>query len=419
MALTLKEAALELHRAAKGKIEVRSKVPVRDAQDLSLAYSPGVAEPCRHIHKDTEKVWEFTGRGNMVAVVSDGTAVLGLGDIGPEAALPVMEGKAVLFKRFAGVDAFPIVLASKDPDEIVQAVKLMAPSFGGVNLEDISAPRCFEIEERLKKEVDIPVFHDDQHGTAVVVYAGLTNALKIVKKKLSDVRVVMCGAGAAGMAIIKLLVAAGVGEILVCDRLGCVYQGRKGGMTWAKEELARITNQRCEKGGLAEVVRGADIFIGVSAANMLTADMVRSMAREPIIFALANPDPEITREEALSAGARIMATGRSDYPNQVNNVLGFPGIFRGALDVRARAINEEMKMAAAQAIAALVSESELGPDYIIPKPFDPRVAPNVAIAVAEAAVRTGVARLPLDPEVVRRRAGQGVEAEVAVTAEAK
>lgn len=402
----LKSEALKLHKDNAGKIAVRSKVELRDAWDLSLAYSPGVAEPCRAIASCADDVYSYTARGNLVAVVSDGSAVLGLGDIGPKAALPVMEGKSILFKHFAGVDAFPIVLDTHDVDEIVRTVKLIAPTFGGVNLEDISAPRCFEIEARLKQETDIPIFHDDQHGTAVVMFAGLINALKIVGKHLPAIKVVINGAGAAGVAIAKLLLDAGVTSILVCDRFGIVAQGRRNQLDRSKEELARLTNPSGVTGSLADAVRGADVFIGVSAANVLTADMVRSMNDQPLVFALANPDPEIRPEEARAAGARVVATGRSDYPNQVNNVLGFPGIFRGALDVRATDINEAMKLAAAHAIAELISEDELSEEYIIPRPFDSRVVPNVAARVAEAAMSSGVARAPRDPQEIRQRASQ-------------
>jgi malate dehydrogenase (oxaloacetate-decarboxylating) len=406
MGRDLKAEALKLHRDYLGKIAVRSKVELRDAWDLSLAYSPGVAEPCLAIADSPDAVYEYTARGNLVAVVSDGSAVLGLGDIGPRAALPVMEGKSVLFKHFAGVDAFPIVLDTHDVDEIVATVKLMSPTFGGINLEDISAPRCFEIEARLKQVVDIPVFHDDQHGPAVVMFAGLINALKLVDKKLERIRVVINGAGAAGVAIAKLLKSAGVTSIIVCDRYGIIYEDRERDMNASKLELARMTNPAGASGTLADAVRGADVFIGVSAARTLTPDMVRSMASDPLVFALANPDPEIQPEEAKAAGARVVATGRSDYPNQVNNVLGFPGIFRGALDVRASDINEAMKIAAANAIAELISDAELAEDYIIPRPFDPRVVPNVAARVAEAAIGSGVARVVRDPEDIRKRASK-------------
>lgn len=391
--MSLKERALDLHRKARGKLEVRSKIRVENGEDLSLAYSPGVAEPCKEIYANRDTIYEYTAKGNMVAVVSDGTAVLGLGDIGPEAALPVMEGKSILFKSFAGVDAFPICLDTKDPDKIVETVKLLAPTFGGINLEDIAAPACFEIEKRLKEELDIPVFHDDQHGTAVIVLAGLLNSLKIVDKKMEDLKIVINGSGAAGIAIFRLLYSQGVRDIILCDRQGTIYQGREGGMNPIKEEIASISNSERVRGSVVEVLKGADVFIGVSTAGAVSQGMVAAMARDPIIFAMANPTPEIMPEEAKKAGARIIGTGRSDYPNQINNVLAFPGIFRGALDVRAREINEEMKIAAAQALAGLVGEAALRDDYIIPQAFDSRVAPAVAKAVALAAEKTGVARL--------------------------
>jgi malate dehydrogenase (oxaloacetate-decarboxylating) len=376
---------------------VVSKVPVANARDLSLAYSPGVAEPCKEIHKSTERVYDYTSKGNLVAVVSDGTAVLGLGNIGPHAALPVMEGKAVLFKSFAGVDAVPICLDTTDIDEIVRTVKLLEPTFGGINLEDIAAPACFAVEERLKQELDIPVFHDDQHGTAIVTLAGLINALKVTGKTMQDIKVVANGAGAAGIAIIKLLLSMGVKNVVMCDTKGAIYEGRTEGMNPIKDLIAKNTNHERIQGSLEEVIAGADVFIGVSVANAVTPEMVRSMATDPIIFAMANPDPEITPDQAHAAGAKVVGTGRSDYPNQVNNVLAFPGIFRGALDTRAKTINEEMKIAAAYAIADLLTDEELAPDYVIPKPFDPRVAPAVASAVAKAAMDTGVARIELDP----------------------
>ncbi|PAD37293.1 NAD-dependent malic enzyme, partial [Terribacillus sp. 7520-G] len=354
---------------------MKSKIPVRNATDLSLAYSPGVAEPCKEIHQNKDDVYEYTMKGNMVAVVSDGSAVLGLGNIGPEAALPVMEGKSVLFQSFAGVDSFPIVLDTNDVDEIVRTVKLMAPTFGGVNLEDISAPRCFEIEERLKAETDIPVFHDDQHGTAIVTVAGLLNALKLVGKSFDNIKVVANGAGAAGIAIIELLHSLGVNNVIMCDSKGMIYEGRPEGMNKMKDRVAKITNRDRQAGSLSDAIKDADVFIGVSLANLLSKDDVRSMAKDPIIFAMANPDPEILPDDAKAAGARVIGTGRSDFPNQVNNVLAFPGIFRGALDVRATGINEEMKIAAAKAIAELIDESDLNEDYVIPAPFDPRVAP--------------------------------------------
>jgi malate dehydrogenase (oxaloacetate-decarboxylating) len=401
--LTLREEALHMHRVNKGKLESKSKVPVRNARDLSLAYSPGVAEPCKEIYDKPETVYDYTMKGNMVAVVSDGTAVLGLGNIGPEAALPVMEGKAVLFKSFAGVDAFPICLNTTDIDKIVETVKLLEPTFGGVNLEDIAAPNCFAIEERLKKETNIPVFHDDQHGTAIVTVAGLVNALKIVGKKMNEIRVVANGAGAAGIAIIKLLYSYGVRDIIMCDTKGAIYEGRPNGMNSIKDEVAKFTNRDNVKGSLAEAIKGADVFIGVSVAGALTSEMIQTMNNDPVIFAMANPVPEIMPEEAKAAGAMVIGTGRSDFPNQVNNVLAFPGIFRGALDARATHINEKMKVAAVNAIAGLINESELSSDYVIPGPFDPRVAPEVAAAVAKAAMETGVARIKVDPEEVKER----------------
>jgi len=390
--MSMREEALKLHKENKGKLETVSKVAVQDTKSLSLAYTPGVAEPCKEIHKNVEAVYDYTSKGNMVAVVSDGTAVLGLGDIGPYAALPVMEGKAVLFKEFAGVDAFPICVNTTDTDEIVKLVMQIEPSFGGINLEDISAPRCFEIERKLKEKLSIPVFHDDQHGTAIIVMAALFNALRIIKKKMEDLVVVINGSGAAGIAIAKMILNVGVKDMLLCDRTGIVYKGRKNGMNWIKEEIAEVTNKANKKGILADALVGADVFIGVSSANVVTQDMVKSMNKDAIIFAMANPVPEIDPEKAKEAGARIVGTGRSDYPNQVNNVLAFPGIFRGAFDVRASCINEEMKLAAAKALANLVSDDELNEDYIIPKPFDKRVAPAVARAVAQAAIDTGVAR---------------------------
>ena len=402
----LKADALELHRSNTGKIAVHSKVRVRDAWDLSLAYSPGVAEPCKVIADSPDDVYEYTSKGNMVAVVSDGSAVLGLGDIGPRAALPVMEGKSILFKEFAGIDAFPVVLDTYDVDEIVKTIVNISPTFGGINLEDISAPRCFEIEARLKQELDIPVFHDDQHGTAVVVFAGLINALRLVNKALDEVKIVINGAGAAGIAIAKLLCDAGAGSLVVCDRSGIIRPQGKSSSNRAKEELARRINPSGVTGTLADAVVDADVFIGVSVGGVLTAEHVRTMSSDPLIFALANPDPEIWPDEATAAGAAVVATGRSDYSNQVNNVLGFPGIFRGALDVRATDINEEMKLAAAEAIAELISDSELSEEYIIPAPFDARVVPNVAVRVAEAAMKSGVARLDRDLEEIRTRASE-------------
>jgi malate dehydrogenase (oxaloacetate-decarboxylating) len=401
--LTLREEALHMHRINKGKLESKSKVLVRNAHDLSLAYSPGVAEPCKDIYEKPELVYEYTMKGNMVAVVSDGTAVLGLGNIGPEAALPVMEGKAVLFKSFAGVDAFPICLNTTDVDKIVETVKLLEPTFGGVNLEDIAAPNCFVIEERLKKEANIPIFHDDQHGTAIVTVAGLVNALKLIGKKMQEIKVVANGAGAAGIAIIKLLYSYGVRDIIMCDTKGAIYEGRPQGMNAVKSEVAKYTNRDNLTGSLADVIKGADVFIGVSVAGALTKEMVASMNPDSIIFAMANPDPEIMPDEAKAAGAKVVGTGRSDFPNQVNNVLAFPGIFRGALDVRATHINEKMKIAAVEAIANLINPDELNADYVIPGPFDPRVAPDVAAAVAKAAMETGVARIKVDPEEIKEK----------------
>ncbi|VXB91364.1 NADP-dependent malic enzyme (conversion of malate into pyruvate, anabolic) [Bacillus sp. 349Y] len=401
--MSLREEALHMHRVNKGKLESKSKVEVRNAEDLSLAYSPGVAEPCKDIYDKPETVYDYTMKGNMVAVVSDGTAVLGLGNIGPEAALPVMEGKAVLFKSFAGVDAFPICLNTTDVEKIIETVKLLEPTFGGVNLEDIAAPNCFEIEERLKKETNIPIFHDDQHGTAIVTVAGLVNALKIVGKKMSEIKVVANGAGAAGIAIIKLLYRYGVRDIIMCDSKGAIYEGRPEGMNSIKDEVAKFTNRDRIEGGLKEILQDADVFIGVSVAGALTEEMVSSMKQDPIIFAMANPIPEIMPDLAKAAGAKVIGTGRSDFPNQVNNVLAFPGIFRGALDVRATHINEKMKQAAVEAIAELISEDELNADYVIPAPFDKRVAPAVAAAVAKAAMETGVARLKVDPEEIRKK----------------
>lgn len=402
--LTLREEALHMHRINRGKLETTAKVPVRNADDLSLAYSPGVAEPCKEIYEKPEMVYDYTMKGNTVAVISDGTAVLGLGNIGPEAALPVMEGKAVLFKSFAGVDAFPICLKTTEVDKIIETVKLLEPTFGGVNLEDIAAPNCFEIEERLKKETNIPVFHDDQHGTAIVTVAGLVNALRLVGKTMSEIKVVANGAGAAGIAIIKLLYSYGVRDIIMCDTKGAIYEGRPNGMNEIKEQVALVTNRNKVEGSLADVIIGADVFIGVSAAGALTKEMVETMNRDAIIFAMANPDPEITPAEAKAAGARVVGTGRSDYPNQVNNVLAFPGIFRGALDVRATHINEKMKVAAVRAIAGLIKESELNENYVIPAPFDERVVPEVAAAVAKAAMETGVARMKMDPEEIKAKA---------------
>ncbi|AXI09674.1 NAD-dependent malic enzyme [Oceanobacillus zhaokaii] len=399
----LRDDALRLHKENLGKLAVQSKVPVLNAMDLSLAYSPGVAEPCMEIYNRSDTVYDYTMKGNMVAVVSDGSAVLGLGNIGPEAALPVMEGKSVLFKTFAGVDSFPICLATNDVDEIVRTVKLMEPTFGGINLEDIAAPNCFIIEERLKNEMNIPVFHDDQHGTAIVTVAGLINALKLVGKSFSEIKVVANGAGAAGIAIIKLLHSFGVRDIIMCDSRGAIFEGRTYRMNAVKEEVARITNRNKLEGSLDDILTGADVFIGVSVGDALTKNMVAKMNNDAILFAMANPNPEITPADAKDAGARVIGTGRSDYPNQVNNVLAFPGIFRGALDVRATRINEEMKVAAAEAIASLIPEEALHEEYVIPAPFDPRVAPIVAASVAKAAIKSGVARLNVDPESVAER----------------
>ena len=387
--------SLRLHGLWRGKIEVVSKVKVEDKDDLSLAYTPGVAQPCIEINKDYSKSFELTARGNTVAVITDGTAVLGLGDIGPEAGMPVMEGKCVLFKSFGGVDAIPLCVRSKNVDEIVQTVKLLAGSFGGVNLEDISAPRCFEIEKRLKEdpEVDIPIFHDDQHGTAVVCVAACINALKLVGKKWDEVSIVFSGAGAAGEAIAKLMISMGAKDVVMCDRHGIIYKGRKEGMNSAKEEIAEFSNKLGKKGTLADAVKGADIFVGVSSPGLLTPEMVASMNKGAIVMPMANPVPEIMPDLALQAGAAVVGTGRSDFPNQINNVLAFPGIFRGALDCRATDINEEMKVAAAKAIASLISDEELRADYIIPAPFDKRVGPTVAKAVKDAAIATGVNRI--------------------------
>lgn len=404
--MSLREEALHMHLIHKGKLESKSKVPVRNAKDLSLAYSPGVAEPCKEIYDDKNKVYDYTMKGNMVAVVSDGTAVLGLGNIGPEAALPVMEGKAVLFKSFAGVDAFPICLNTTDVDKIVETVKLLEPTFGGINLEDIAAPNCFVIEERLKKETNIPVFHDDQHGTAIVTVAGLVNALKLTGKQMSNIKVVANGAGAAGIAIIKLLYRYGVRDIIMCDSKGAIFEGRSFGMNNVKAEVAKFTNRYRAEGSLADVIKDADVFIGVSVEGALTKEMIAAMKKDPIIFAMANPVPEIMPSDAKEAGAMVIGTGRSDFPNQVNNVLAFPGIFRGALDVRATHINEQMKIAAVEAIASLISAEELSADYVIPAPFDARVAPAVAAAVAKAAMETGVARLKADPNEIAEKTKQ-------------
>jgi malate dehydrogenase (oxaloacetate-decarboxylating) len=383
--------SLKMHEENKGKVEVVSKVKIKDRDDLSTAYTPGVAEPCRKIRDNKSEVYRYTCKGNMVAVVSDGTAVLGLGDIGPEAAIPVMEGKAVLFKEFGGVDAFPICLDTKDVDEIVETVKRIAPVFGGINLEDISAPRCFEIERRLKAELDIPVFHDDQHGTAIVVSAGLINALKLVGKPFSEANVVINGAGSAGISICKLMLQLGIGNVVLVDKKGALCPGEDW-MNPAQAEMAEITNRDRQRGALADIMKGKDVFVGVSAPNVVTADMVASMAADPIVFAMANPTPEIMPEEAKKGGVRVMATGRSDYPNQINNVLVFPGIFRGALDAKATDITEEMKVAAAKAIASIVSDEELNEEYIIPGAFDERVSKVVAKAVADEAVKLGITK---------------------------
>ena len=384
--------SLEMHRELKGKIEIALRCAVENDEDMSLAYTPGVAAPCLAIQRDQNLSFELTRRWNTVAVVTDGTAVLGLGDIGPEAGMPVMEGKCVLFKAFGGVDAVPLCIRSKDPDEIVRTVEMIAGSFGGINLEDISAPRCFEIERRLKASLDIPVFHDDQHGTAVVTLAGLMNALKVVGKRLEDIRIVMSGAGAAGTAIVRLLISMGLERVVMCDRKGAIYEGR-GDLNPAKEEIAKITNRDLESGPLSTVIKGADVFIGVSAPGLLSPEMVRSMADDAIVFACANPTPEIMPDVAKAAGAAIVATGRSDFPNQVNNVLCFPGLFRGALDVRATDINDEMKVACAKAIAGVIAEDELSDTSILPRPHDSRVRDAAAQAVAQAAIATGVARI--------------------------
>ncbi len=387
------QKSLELHRQWQGKIEVTTRVPVATREDLSLAYTPGVAQPCLEIQKDPALSYELTRRHNLCAVITDGSAVLGLGDIGPEAGMPVMEGKCVLFKAFGGVDAFPLCIKTQDVNAFVNAVYLISGSFGGINLEDIAAPRCFEIERKLKEMCDIPIFHDDQHGTAVITLAGLHNALRIVGKKMEELKVVVSGAGAAAISITKLLITAGARNVILCDRMGAIYAGRGEHMNWIKNEMAEITNPGRETGTLHDVLRGADVFIGVSAPGMLTTDMVQTMNRDAVIFACANPTPEIFPDEAKAGGAKVVATGRSDYPNQINNVLAFPGIFRGAFDVRARDINEPMKLAAAQALADLISDEELNPDYIIPAAFDSRVGPAVAKAVAQAARDSGVARI--------------------------
>ena len=385
--------SLRLHGEWKGKIEVVTRVPVENKDDLSLAYTPGVAQPCLEIQKDVDKSYDLTRRWNMCLVVTDGSAVLGLGNIGPEAGMPVMEGKCVLFKAFGDVDAFPLCIKSNDVDEIVNTIYLISGSFGGVNLEDISAPRCFEIEKKLKEKCDIPIFHDDQHGTAIITLAGLTNALKVVGKKKEDVRIVMNGAGAAAISIARLLLTAGFKDITLCDRKGAIYEGRPEGMNPVKDEMAKVTNLAKKSGSLADMLVGADVFIGVSAPGAVTTEMVKTMNRDAVVFACANPIPEIFPDDAKAGGAKVVSTGRSDFPNQINNVLAFPGIFRGAFDVRAKEINDEMKLAASEALANLLTDEELSPEYIIPKAFDKRVGPAVAKAVAEAAKRTGVARI--------------------------
>lgn len=392
MIMDYAKESLRLHGEWKGKIEVVATVPVNSMEDLSLAYTPGVAQPCLEIQKDVNRSYDLTRRHNLCAVITDGTAVLGLGDIGPEAGMPVMEGKCVLFKAFGDVDAFPLCIKTKDVDEFVNAVYLLSGSFGGVNLEDISAPRCFEIERKLKEKCDIPIFHDDQHGTAVITLAGLTNALKIVGKKRENVKIVTSGAGAAAVSITKLLLSAGYRDIIMCDRKGAIYPGRDG-LNWVKEEMAEVTNLERRSGSLADMLVGADVFIGVSGPGTVTTDMIRTMNHDPVVFACANPTPEIFPEDAKAGGAAVIATGRSDFPNQINNVLAFPGIFRGTFDVRASDINEAMKVAAAEALASLISDEELSAEYIIPAAFDKRVGPAVAKAVAEAAKRTGVARI--------------------------
>lgn len=398
--MSLRDDALEMHRENQGKLEITPNVKVTNKQQLSLAYSPGVAEPCKEIHEDSRKVYEYTIKGNTVAVVTDGTAVLGLGNIGAEASIPVMEGKAALFKSFAGINGVPIALDTTDTQEIIKTVKLIAPNYGGINLEDISAPRCFEIEETLKKETNIPIFHDDQHGTAIVTMAGLINALKIVDKELTNIKVVLNGSGAAGIVIVKLLHAYGVNNMIMCDSKGAIYSGRNFGMNDTKTYVAKWTNKDKVEGSLEEVIKDADVFLGVSVADILTQDMVKTMADDPIIFAMANPNPEINPNEAKQAGAKVVGTGRSDFPTQINNVLAFPGLFRGALDVEATHINEDMKKAAVEAIVHLIDENELHPDYCIPGPFDKRVAPSVAKNVAKAAMESGVARIKIDTQEI-------------------
>lgn len=398
--MSLRDDALQMHKENQGKLEITPNIKVTNKEELSLAYSPGVAEPCKEIHEDPRTVYDYTIKRNTVAVVTDGTAVLGLGNIGAPASIPVMEGKAVLFKSFAGINGVPIALDTKDTEEIIRTVKLISPNYGGINLEDISAPRCFEIEDRLKKETNIPVFHDDQHGTAIVTMAGLINALRIVDKDLSDIKVVLNGAGAAGIAIVKLLDSYGVRNMIMCDSRGAIFEGRSYGMNDTKDYVAKFTNKDKIEGSLQDVIKNADVFIGVSVASLLSQDMVKSMADDAIIFAMANPDPEIKPNDAKEAGAKVVGTGRSDFPNQINNVLAFPGIFRGALDTESTHINEDMKKAAVEAIANLIDEDELNPDYCIPGPFDKRVAPSVAREVAKVAMETGVARIEVDPQKV-------------------
>ena len=398
--MSLRDDALQMHKENQGKLEITPNIKVTNKEELSLAYSPGVAEPCKEIHEDPRTVYDYTIKRNTVAVVTDGTAVLGLGNIGASASIPVMEGKAVLFKSFAGINGVPIALDTKDTEEIIRTVKLISPNYGGINLEDISAPRCFEIEDRLKKETNIPVFHDDQHGTAIVTMAGLINALRIVDKDLSDIKVVLNGAGATGIAIVKLLDSYGVRNMIMCDSRGAIFEGRSYGMNDTKDYVAKFTNKDKIEGSLQDVIKNADVFIGVSVASLLSQDMVKSMADDAIIFAMANPDPEIKPNDAKEAGAKVVGTGRSDFPNQINNVLAFPGIFRGALDTESTHINEDMKKAAVEAIANLIDEDELNPDYCIPGPFDKRVAPSVAREVAKAAMETGVARIEVDPQKV-------------------
>ncbi len=402
----LREEALEIHRHNQGKLETSAKLTVSNLKELSLVYSPGVAEPCLEIHEKPETIYDYTMKANTVAVVSDGSAVLGLGNIGADASLPVMEGKAILFKNFGGVDAFPICINSNDPEDIIKTVKLTASTFGGINLEDIKAPNCFVIEERLKQEMNIPVFHDDQHGTAIVTIAGLINSLKIINKSFEEIKVVINGAGAAGIAIAKLLSSFAVKDIIMCDTKGTIYEGRTAGMNPIKEQIASFTNRKKLAGSLEEAVKGTDVFIGVSVAGALTPEMVQTMNADPIVFAMANPNPEILPEEAKKAGVRIIGTGRSDFPNQVNNVLAFPGIFRGALDTYSSDINEEMKVAACYAIASLVDERERSEEFIIPSAFDPRVAPEVAAAVAQAAMDSGVARKHVSVEAIRNKTYQ-------------